>query len=204
MDNNGVKLVAFNVRNATSSLGEFWLHTNPRSVVTTETKIQGMSIKIFSNTLVFAKEKMGQYRECLIAFIFLLRAKSFLGKIAFQRLRLIALRREGRAWFTGRGTENVVPEWQWGSAAKSPASPCSVLVCVSPGQGWLKRIVQSLGKSETDIWKNEKNTEPGWAGSCEFFLSIKRSLNLFTQSMDISELLLCTRLCIRWEDKQKF
>lgn len=39
---------------------------------------------------------MGQYRECLIAFIFLLRAKSFLGKITLQRLRLIALRREGK------------------------------------------------------------------------------------------------------------
>lgn len=73
-------------------------------MVITETNIQGVPIKIFSNTLVFAKEEMGQYRECLIAFIFLLRAKSFLGKIAFQRLRLIAPRREGE------GTENVLPE----------------------------------------------------------------------------------------------
>lgn len=86
-------------------MGVLRLHTSPRSVVITETKIQNTSRKICSNTLIMQR-KRGASAECLIAFIFLLRAEFSRKKMAIQRLRLTAPGKGGKLDFWGERDRN--------------------------------------------------------------------------------------------------
>lgn len=171
MDDQVVRTVECNVRSATPSLGVLRLHTSPRSVVITETKIQSTSRKICSNTSIMQRKRWAS-TECLIALIFLLRAEFSRKKNGISKVEADSSREERESLISGeRGPETTVPEWQWGPEVMRLVWLYSGFVSVSPGQALQKSVVKSRRKNETDICKKDKkkNAKTGWAGDCEFF-----------------------------------